>query len=511
LTVHPIISLLKAKFKVLYLDDASIGGDMETLSADLTTFGEEAGKLGLCLNLQKSELIRLPEVDNLPSSFRDMKLVQPKDAVLLGSPIGDVSSIDTVIKEKIDSFTTMGERLAYLARHDALLLLRHAFALPKVLYILRSAPCFLSKFLEVFDGQLCSILSSVLNVDLSHDSSWLQASLPVRAGGLGIRQTTELAPTAFLASAAGCHDLVHSLIPSFTSPAALDLALQLWSKDHGQPPPPINDRSHQKAWDAPRVAHWQKYLLSSASDNRSHARLLAASTRESGYWLDAPPISSLGLRMEDNVVRIAAGLRLGVPLVLPHDCAHCGSTVDDLGTHGLSCRRSKGRHSRHASVNNIIQRALSSAGIPSHLETKGISIIYDGKPDGITLVPWKCGRSMAWDFTCVDTFAASHLPLACVDAGAIAADAENRKMVKYQDLASLNHFCPAAVETAGPFGPNALNLFKEIGRQIKLTSGDSLSTYHLFQHVSVAVQRGNAASVLGTIPKQLNNASPLLH
>ena len=134
---------------------------METLSADLTTFGEEAGKLGLCLNLQKSELIRLPEVDNLPSSFRDMKLVQPKDAVLLGSPIGDVSSIDTVIKEKIDSFTTTGERLAYLARHDALLLLRHTFALPKVLYILRSAPCFLSKFLEVFDGQLSYLQCSM--------------------------------------------------------------------------------------------------------------------------------------------------------------------------------------------------------------------------------------------------------------------------------------------------------------------------------------------------------------
>jgi hypothetical protein len=118
---------------------------------------------------------------------------------------------------------------------------------------------------------------------------------------------------------------------------------------------------------------------------------------------------------------------------------------------------------------------------------------------------------MAWDFPCVDTFAASHLPLACADAGAIAADAENGKMVKYQDLASLNHFCPATLETAGPFCPNALKLFKEIRRRIKLTSGDSLSTYHLFQHVSVAVQRGNTASVFGTIPKQENNASPSLH
>ena len=39
--------------------------------------------------------------------------------------------------------------------------------------------------------------------------------------------------------------------------------------------------------------------------------------------------------MDDKVVRIAVGLRLGVPLCQPHNCYHCGAAVDELATHGL--------------------------------------------------------------------------------------------------------------------------------------------------------------------------------
>ena len=60
--------------------------------------------------------------------------------------------------------------------------------------------------------------------------------------------------------------------------------------------------------------HIQKKLINSALANSwSRARLLAAFTKESGYWLDAPPISSLGLRIEDEGIRITVGLHIGVP------------------------------------------------------------------------------------------------------------------------------------------------------------------------------------------------------
>ena len=78
----------------------------------------------------------------------------------------------------------------------------------------------------------------------------------------------------------------------------------------------------QKEWDAVRVECIQKKLINAAlANSQSRARLLAAFTRKSGYS-DASPISSRGLHMEDKI-RIEVGLRIGVPLVIPHPCQHC--------------------------------------------------------------------------------------------------------------------------------------------------------------------------------------------
>ena len=55
------------------------------------------------------------------------------------------------------------------------------------------------------------------------------------------------------------------------------------------------------------------------------------------------------------------------------------------------------------------------------------------------------------------------------------------------------------VETSGAFGPSALAFLHEIGRRIKTQTGDPSSTYYLLQHISIAIQRGNTESVLGTM------------
>ena len=164
----------------------------------------------------------------------------------------------------------------------------------------------------------------------------------------------------------------------------------------------------------PRVQATFKILLETASDPRAQARLLATTTKESGAWLHALPISSLGLRMDDKVVRIAVGLRLGVPLCQPHNCYHCGAAVDELATHGLSCPKSQGRHPRHTAINELIQRSLVTAVVPSHLEPSGICRSDGKRPDGLTVTPWKCGRALTWDVICPDTFTPSHVMLAQV-------------------------------------------------------------------------------------------------
>ena len=69
-------------------------------------------------------------------------------------------------------------------------------------------------------------------------------------------------------------------------------------------------------------------LLEQAPNDQVKASLMAVARTESGAWLSALPIASLGLRMSDDVVRIAVGLRLGVPLCQPHFCTCCGADVN---------------------------------------------------------------------------------------------------------------------------------------------------------------------------------------
>jgi len=61
---------------------------------------------------------------------------------------------------------------------------------------------------------LKSIISSVTNICFGDDPAWTQATLPVRYGGLGFRSTVQLAPSAYLASAAASSGLVSHILPA---------------------------------------------------------------------------------------------------------------------------------------------------------------------------------------------------------------------------------------------------------------------------------------------------------
>ena len=58
---------------------------------------------------------------------------------------------------------------------------------------------------------------------------------------------------------------------------------------------------------------------------------------------------------------------------------------------------------------------------------------------------------------------------------------------------------PIAFETSGVIGPKSRLFLKELGHLIKLSTGEVRSAASLLQRLSVVVQRGNAASVLGSI------------
>ena len=130
--------------------------------------------------------------------------VSHNQATLVGTPLGCTDSIDAAISVKVKKLKLMGERLCHLSKKDLLLLFRHSLAIPKLLYLLRTAPWSQSQLLGVLDEVQRSILSLVLDADLNKEEVWAQASLPGCIGGLGVRKASQLAPSAYLTSAAGC-------------------------------------------------------------------------------------------------------------------------------------------------------------------------------------------------------------------------------------------------------------------------------------------------------------------
>ena len=76
--------------------------------------------------------------------------------------------------------------------------------------------------------------------------------------------------------------------------------------------------------------------------------------------------------------------------------------------------------------------------------------------------------------------------------------AEERKKAKYQHLDASHTFILVAVETTGVFGALTRAFLKDLSHRIVRATGEERSYSYLTQRLSVAIQRGNAVSVVGT-------------
>ena len=159
-------------------------------------------------------------------------------------------------------------------------------------------------------------------------------------------------------------------------------------------------------------------------------------------------------------------MRIGSTLCHPRTC-FCGKTVESNGRHGLSCEKQIGRHSRHSEANFLIKRALAQINIPSMLEPSNLLGVEGLTPDGITHFPYKQGKCLTWDYTCVDTLCDSYVRDTAKEAEKAAKLAETKKHNKHRDLKDNYLFTPIAMETFGSFGPESLRFIKEVGKKIQ--------------------------------------------
>ena len=81
-----------------------------------------------------------------------------------------------------------------------------------------------------------------------------------------------------------------------------------------------------------------------------------------------------------------------------------------------------------------------------------------------------------------------------VRAGWAANAAETVKWTKYQSLTDRYQFEAVAIETAGSYSEGTKNIVRDIGRRLTEAAGDQRESFWFTRRLSLAVQRGNAAS-----------------
>ena len=282
LTLHPIVERIKAEVPSLalnawYLDDGTLMGPPEGLSAALDIVERDGPSLGLHLNRGKSLLIIPSQCDASQSPLPPDIPVISGGFCLLGCPIGPPSYCEEVLQVRISRI-----RESLVVLHDMddsqleTTLLRSCLALPKFSYVLRTCPpSYIDQAVRDFDVAMRETLEAILGRPLS-EWSWLKASLPSSRGGLNLRSASLHAPAAFLASSACTQALVRRMLghPPSRSPH-IESAVAALSNSASRPDwqcledidVPLRQNSLSVAID--EAVH--RRLLSSASSTRSRA------------------------------------------------------------------------------------------------------------------------------------------------------------------------------------------------------------------------------------------------
>jgi len=491
LAIQPLLVSLKSKMIFGYLDDITLGGNASTVADDvsrLVVLGEE---IGLKINFNKSEVHTASEINVLDDAFLRFTRVDKPNLVLLGAPLFSGQALNCTWDERCADLYNAIARLLCIPSQDALILLRSSLGAPKIQHLLRCSLDVDHPGITRFDVLQRQALSSVANVILS-DLNWTQASLPIKEGGLGIRKAADTAAPALLSSLHSTRPLQDAILCNIQ----LDLVDEArdikdkWSAAYGSLPTGA-DASKQSAWIKPVFTKSKNEVVSCLSNEREIAVFKAAGVRHSGDWLLTLPISSCGLRLEDESVRIAIAMRLGLNICQPHKCK-CGSDVDSYASHAFVCKLARAKGARHSAVNDIIARTLVSAGTPITKEPNGLIIGDSRRPDGLTLVPWSQGKSLAWDATISTPLAASYISSSARAACSSAEAAELKKIDKYAALAPGFTFQAVSLDSLGGYSQSTACFLNELGRRLSTVTSDSLESAHLWQRLSICLTRFNA-------------------
>jgi hypothetical protein len=156
-------------FSATWTKSRTLGDDAATCLKDIIYLEAAAKRLGLEMNRSKCEVVGHTNITR--KLFIDHNVDLPETSsstvIILGSPLSTGQHLDDMLDDKKQQLQLLTRRLQFMPEHDSLFLLPTILAAPRLMYLLRTAPCIAadSPVLPLYDAILRESLSVTLSVD----------------------------------------------------------------------------------------------------------------------------------------------------------------------------------------------------------------------------------------------------------------------------------------------------------------------------------------------------------
>ena len=238
------------------------------------------------------------------------------------------------------------------------------------MYYVRAVPReMLGQFLDEFDHDLREAVEEVVGLTLK-DNQWVQATLPIKGGGMGLQGASEVADAAYVASRGMTAEACKNMDPEHLwdgedGMSQLGQAMGRLGMDPAEKVPKQKEIVEQ-------INKAKKQRLDDEAGIVDKARLLAVTAPHAGAWLGAVPSRALDLLMTNDEIRSRVGRRLGASIGEEGPCVFCMQCNDEFGIHPESCMGGGDKVTAHNTTRNTIHHHAKMAGARPQLEKGGL-------------------------------------------------------------------------------------------------------------------------------------------
>ena len=324
----------------------------------------------------------------------------------------------------------------------------------------------------------CKILDTPLP-----DSSYDQACISTKVGGLGIRRVVDHAIGALRAS---WHESSRTCGESWTAPAPLA------EGDEYVPQSEFSADVDRKTLER----------LIDEGKERDAQRLRRLDMPHANVWTSARPSVQDGKDcvLTPRVYLTCVRRLLGLPVIsTPVPCPLCKQTMDVYGDHALCCKKSGDMITRHNRVRNLVYHFADVGLLTPELEKLGILGPTDRskrRPGDVSFKRWSPGRGLAIDVAVICPLAASHIREEdpCESYAILHKHARYDESFKDSDY----DFVAMVFETSGAVNAEGENILKQIFRCASKRSfqGHSAFCARAWARLSCCVQTSVAQMIL---------------